>query len=106
MTGEKRWYHAYPVPLERVTIAKRWQHRNQNLSAITLTKIKTAFCRNKPQDYDRPNRLGQRWHEGIYVEGNPFQLNCKEKDGLVVITSASYDKRAYRGPKKRRKKDE
>jgi len=100
MEGEKRWFHASPIPLDRVVFLERCLQKNKNLNARTLTKIKNAFCIKLPHEHTRPDRLGRRWPEGIYVGDTRFQLNCQEKDGLVIIRSMSYDKRAFRRPKK------
>jgi len=100
MADEKPWFHASPIPLELVVFLKRCQQRNKNLDSRTLTKIKTAFCTQPPHEHTRPRHLGRRWQEGVYVEGTRFKLNFQEKDGLVVIRSMSYDKRAFRRPKK------
>ena len=100
MADEKPWFHASPIPLDRVVFLERCLQKNQNLDSRTLTKIKTAFARKPTHEHERPVQLGRRWSEGVYVEGTRFQLNCQEKDGLVVIRSMSYDKRAFRRPKK------
>lgn len=99
MTGDQPWFHNHPIPLEKIVFTERCQQRNKNLNPRILAKIRTAFAQKNPHEHTRPKKLHQKWAEGVYVGDARFQLNCTEKDGLVLITSMSYDRRAFKRAK-------
>jgi len=96
------WFHASPLPPEKIQFTQRCVQANPNLNALTLAKIQFEFARKKPWQHSRPNKYGQKWDEGVYIGGSRFQLNCSEKDGIVLISSMSYDKGAFQSKKQGR----
>lgn len=99
MNEELPWFHTSPLLIEKIVFTERCLQTNTNLNPRVLARIQYEFTNKKPYEHTRPKQCNQKWPEGVYVGGTRFQLNCTEKDGLILITSMSYDKRAFRKKK-------